>query len=788
MVAKGFLAAAILVCCSTTFGGDDSQEKCSTGDCPLKCAAKSAADQDEPSKVAVSACTKGECEEKGQCAKENGPCCDNEKVALERCSTEKCSAAKCSGEKCAESKCSKLTGDCALARCAKTDGAEKCATRCVAKGQCVASKCQQVAADLTASLVDACGLLKCAVVGTEQKDCVVAECQKAPCGSGQCRLACQEDSCSKGGCEAALNSVTSLTDLCKQLNCGVEAKLTATGGKLTVTVCKSQSGKCAKGACSQGSCPTEKCAAKTCSQQTCSTGDCSQERTADADCTAKVCRKLVKVAVKRDDATCDSTADCDALQTKLADVRRLQAEIAELRGASGTPEQLMINVKVVEVDMTRCRELGFAFDVASPHIVTQLNQTMAKSADFLTSLEENNLAKVVANPTLVTLSGRPTSFHAGGEFPVTNVDGTTEFKSYGTKVDVLATAIGDGKVQLEIRPEVTEVQGECGPAPCPALQTRRWDAGLVTELGTPCVLSSAVEERTQASVEEGGRNHPHDRHVFKEVREIQHFAVVTVNSAEAPAPKAASIRHAGYDEAYEQELVSRVTEPEFVTRVYPVPDLQVWKVRPGGVEFDADLLVAHIKATVAPQSWRGAVCADPAKGAQADGEIQPFERNGSLVVCQTKENHERIARLLHEMRLAGFAKEGARQEAEVVPASAEEPVSASAKCGKGPCSKTNCSAGEGGPSKCSKGDCDTTKCGEGKCGQTKCGASKCAKPQQQAGNSLELGDRSVDLPLTPGIAPPEVRIDVSLIDESMGSRCTQGDADSCPCIGGATLR
>jgi hypothetical protein len=780
MVAKGFLAAAILVCCSTTFGGDDSQEKCSTGDCPLKCAATSAEDGKQPCKTAASACTKGECEVEGQCDQASGQCCDDEKVALEHCSTEKCTATKGSGEKRCATKCSKSTGDCSLARCAKTDGAEKCATRCDEKGQCVAGKCKQVAADLTATLVDACGSLKCAVVGTELDDCVVAECQEPSCGGGQCKLACQEESCSEDGDEAPLDSLTCLTDLCKKLNCAFEAKLTATGGKLTVTVCKSQPGKCAKEACSQGSCPTEKCAAKTCTQQTCSTGDCSPERAADAaaDCAATVCSKLVKVAAKCGGSPCGSTADCDALQTKLAELRRLQDEIAQLRGASGTPEQLMINVKVVEVDMTRCRELGFSFDVASPHVVAELNQTMAKSADFLTSLEKNNLAKVVANPTLVTLSGRPTSFHAGGEFPVTSADGTTEFKSYGTKVDVLATAIGDGKVQLEIRPEVTEVQGECGPAPCPALQTRRWDAGLVTELGTPCVLSSAVEERTQAKIEDGGRNHPHDRNVTEEVREIQHFAVVTVNSAEAPTKKPATIRHAGFDETYEQELVSRVTDPEFITRVYPVPDLQVWKVRPGGVEFDADLLVAHLKATVAPQSWRGAVCSDPAQGEQADGEIQPFERNGSLVICQTEKNHERIATLLQEMRRAGSAKEGIRDEAEVVPASVEEPISESAKCRQGSCSKSNCGATAGETGKCSKDACSKAKCGQ----------SKCSKPPQQAGNSLELGERSLDVPLTPGIAPPEVRIDVSLIDDSMGTRCTQGEADSCPCIGGATLR
>ena len=34
---------------------------------------------------------------------------------------------------------------------------------------------------------------------------------------------------------------------------------------------------------------------------------------------------------------------------------------------------------------------------------------------FIEKLQHNNIAKVLADPSIVTLSGRPASFHVGGE-------------------------------------------------------------------------------------------------------------------------------------------------------------------------------------------------------------------------------------------------------------------------------------------------------------------------------------------------------------------------------------
>ena len=341
-------------------------------------------------------------------------------------------------------------------------------------------------------------------------------------------------------------------------------------------------------------------------------------------------------------------------------------------------------------------------------MVTELNEVIERTPDFLTSLQKNNLAKVVANPTLAVISGRPASFHAGGEFPVSKTNGGTEFKEFGTKVDVLAMTLGGDKVRVEIRPEFSEVSGECGPAPCPALSARRWDSSLVAELGTPFVLSSASERRVRVCVETDVTQNPPQERNREEVCEVQYFAVVTVNSAESTEAGLSEVEQAGFEShtareeaqrEYEEELLSDIVEQELTVRVYPVADLQVWKVRPNGVEFDADLLVDYLKSSVDCDSW----LADTQGEGRA--QIQPFERNGSLVIAQTKKNHEQIAARIQEMRVAGLKKTEAREQSEagVVPASAFEPVStevnAEAKCSQGACKESKCQSG-----RCTKSD------------------------------------------------------------------------------------
>jgi pilus assembly protein CpaC len=84
------------------------------------------------------------------------------------------------------------------------------------------------------------------------------------------------------------------------------------------------------------------------------------------------------------------------------------------------------------------------------------------SADVLVNaLEQKGMARALAEPNLVALSGDTASFLAGGEFPVP-VPGTLgqvsiEYKRYGVGLAFTPTVLSDGLINLKIEPEVSQL-------------------------------------------------------------------------------------------------------------------------------------------------------------------------------------------------------------------------------------------------------------------------------------------------------------------------------------------
>ncbi|MBW0146115.1 type II and III secretion system protein family protein [Marinobacter arenosus] len=78
--------------------------------------------------------------------------------------------------------------------------------------------------------------------------------------------------------------------------------------------------------------------------------------------------------------------------------------------------------------------------------------------------EENNLAKVLAEPTLTTLTGQEATFHAGGEFPVPVAGDenrvTIEFKDFGISLGFLPTVLDSGTISLKLNIKVSELSNQ----------------------------------------------------------------------------------------------------------------------------------------------------------------------------------------------------------------------------------------------------------------------------------------------------------------------------------------
>ena len=84
-------------------------------------------------------------------------------------------------------------------------------------------------------------------------------------------------------------------------------------------------------------------------------------------------------------------------------------------------------------------------------------------ADILVrALEQQGLARKLAEPNLIALSGDTASFLAGGEFPFpvgVNASGqvSVEFKKYGVGLAFTPTVLAEGQINLKIEPEVSEL-------------------------------------------------------------------------------------------------------------------------------------------------------------------------------------------------------------------------------------------------------------------------------------------------------------------------------------------
>ncbi|MGA2496653.1 MAG: type II and III secretion system protein family protein [Tepidisphaeraceae bacterium] len=85
---------------------------------------------------------------------------------------------------------------------------------------------------------------------------------------------------------------------------------------------------------------------------------------------------------------------------------------------------------------------------------------------FVDALRQNNLLRILAEPTLVTVSGQEASFLAGGSFPIPVSGGaqtggtpavTVEFREYGVQLNFTPIVTGDGKIRLKVSPEVSDL-------------------------------------------------------------------------------------------------------------------------------------------------------------------------------------------------------------------------------------------------------------------------------------------------------------------------------------------
>lgn len=206
---------------------------------------------------------------------------------------------------------------------------------------------------------------------------------------------------------------------------------------------------------------------------------------------------------------------------------------------------VQVDVKVVEFNKrvlkqaglnlfsTAPNQRGFSFGVFSPssltkatwgangELATESISPLAQAFGLVMSfgkanlglnlglLESNGLARVLAEPTLVALSGQSANFLAGGEIPVPVAQGlgtsTIEFKPFGIGLTVSPTVLSNERIVLKVAPEASDLDYTnavtLSGMSVPAISTRRADTTIELGDGESFVIGGLVSRTTSSNVD-----------------------------------------------------------------------------------------------------------------------------------------------------------------------------------------------------------------------------------------------------------------------------------------------
>jgi pilus assembly protein CpaC len=205
--------------------------------------------------------------------------------------------------------------------------------------------------------------------------------------------------------------------------------------------------------------------------------------------------------------------------------------------------QVLVAIRVLEIDRTKARSMGLdlRFDssefsastsvlpgggaLGDPRVAanspgsgtvlpaygnvvgTFVRDTFGLSA-ALDLMSERQVARSVAEPNILTLSGEQASVLVGGEVPIpgtistqVSVQSGFNFQAFGVRLDIRPTLDAQGVVTMEVAPSIVTPSGALGNGLVPGFQiqrvetTARVSAGQSLVLGGLLTSSDSVENR-----------------------------------------------------------------------------------------------------------------------------------------------------------------------------------------------------------------------------------------------------------------------------------------------------
>ncbi len=127
---------------------------------------------------------------------------------------------------------------------------------------------------------------------------------------------------------------------------------------------------------------------------------------------------------------------------------------------------------------------------------------------ILSVLSQEGFAKILAEPTLVALSGQEASFHAGGEVPILIArqlgETSVEFKKFGIRLQFTPTVLGHRMISTKLAVEVSEPDATAGSTlggfNIPGFRTRSSETTVRIEDGESFAIAGLLSDSVRSTV------------------------------------------------------------------------------------------------------------------------------------------------------------------------------------------------------------------------------------------------------------------------------------------------
>ncbi len=182
--------------------------------------------------------------------------------------------------------------------------------------------------------------------------------------------------------------------------------------------------------------------------------------------------------------------------------------------------QINLRVRIAELNRSQARNMGVDLNVLfndSQLLFTNLGAAAGATLGgvfengeigvFLNWLASNGTAKILVEPQLVVLSGRPARLLAGGEFAVPTTVGiggaagqTTSFRGYGTSLLVTPTVDDRDLIRVNTVAEYSDLDTANAVGGIPGTQSRRIETTVEMREGQTFAIAGLLSHKTLTEV------------------------------------------------------------------------------------------------------------------------------------------------------------------------------------------------------------------------------------------------------------------------------------------------